>query len=305
MRISFMIPAYNEAATIEEVLERVHALDLNKQVIVVDDGSTDATPQILRSWERRRGVVVVRQPNRGKGAAIRAAIPLIDGDIAVIQDADLEYDPVDVPDLIEPIERGAADVVFGSRLSGGRAQRAYMFWHLVGNRFLSLMTNVLFNTTLTDMETGYKAFRADVLRSLVLREDDFGIEPEITGQVCKRKLRIYELPIAYYGRTYAEGKEISWRDGANAVRVLLRVRLRDPSGIRRAGRSRSTPSMLRPSIVPRPSTPNGTSLAPDAATAFPNGALSSPVGTADASTRRVHAADEAWIDAIEHPVDAS
>ena len=230
MRTSFLIPAYNEAATIGELLDRVHALDLDKQVVVVDDGSTDATPQILEPWERQRGVVVVRQRNRGKGAAIRAAIPLIDGDIAVIQDADLEYDPADVPDLIEPIERGVADVVFGSRLSGGRPQRAYMFWHLVGNRLLSLMTNVLFNTTLTDMETGYKAFRADVLRSLVLREDDFGIEPEITGQVCKRKLRIYELPIAYFGRTYAEGKKISWRDGAKAVRVLLRVRTQRSDG---------------------------------------------------------------------------
>jgi hypothetical protein len=137
----------------------------------------------------------------------------------------MEYDPADVPALIEPIERGVADVVYGSRLSGGRPQRAYMFWHLVGNRFLSLLTNVLFNTTLSDMETGYKAFRSDVLRELDLRENDFGIEPEITGQICKRGLRIYELPISYYGRTYAEGKKITWRDGIKAVRVLLRVRL--------------------------------------------------------------------------------
>lgn len=224
MRVSFLIPAYNEAATLDELLERVHGLDIDKQVIVVDDGSTDATPQLLLAWERQRGVVVHRQANRGKGAAIRAAIPFVDGDIAVVQDADLEYDPADVPALIEPIERGLADVVFGSRLSGGRPQRAYLFSHLVGNRFLSLLTNVLFNTTLTDMETGYKAFRADVLRSLELREDDFGIEPEITGQVCKRKLRIYELPISYYGRTYDEGKKIGWRDGVKAILVLLRVR---------------------------------------------------------------------------------
>ena len=167
---------------------------------------------------------MIRQPNRGKGAAIRAAIPRVEGDIAVIQDADMEYDPAEVPALIDPILRGAADVVFGSRLSGGRTQRAYMFWHLVGNRFLSLLTNVLYNTTLSDMETGYKAFRVDVLRSLDLREDDFGIEPEITGKVCKRKLRIYELPISYYGRTYAEGKKITWRDGFKAVWVLVRVR---------------------------------------------------------------------------------
>ena len=132
-----------------------------------------------------------------------------------------------MPQLIEPISRGVADVVFGSRLRGGRPQRAYLFWHLLGNRFLSLLTNVLYNTTLSDMETGYKAFRTDVLRSLDLRSDDFGIEPEITAKVCKRKLRIYELPIAYYGRTYAEGKKITWRDGLKAVRILIGVRLSD------------------------------------------------------------------------------
>ncbi len=138
----------------------------------------------------------------------------------------MEYDPADVPRLIEPIRAGVADVVFGSRMSGGQPQRAYMFWHLVGNRFLSLLTNVLFNTTLSDMESGYKAFRADVLRSLDLRQNDFAIEPEITAKVCKRRLRIYELPIAYYGRTYAEGKKITWRDGFRAVQVLVGERLR-------------------------------------------------------------------------------
>ena len=220
MKVSFLIPAYNEAATIGEVLDRIAELELEVQVIVVDDGSRDGTADIAEA----KGATVIRQPNRGKGAAIRAAIPRVEGDIAVIQDADMEYDPAEVPALIDPILRGAADVVFGSRLSGGRTQRAYMFWHLVGNRFLSLLTNVLYNTTLSDMETGYKAFRVDVLRSLDLREDDFGIEPEITGKVCKRKLRIYELPISYYGRTYAEGKKITWRDGFKAVWVLVRVR---------------------------------------------------------------------------------
>jgi glycosyltransferase involved in cell wall biosynthesis len=226
MRVSFLIPAFNEAATLPEVLERVEALVLDKQVIVVDDGSTDRTGEILERWRNgRTDRIVVRQPNRGKGAAIRAAIPHVDGDIAVIQDADMEYDPVDVPALIEPIERGVADVVFGSRLTGGRPQRAHLFWHLVGNRFLSLVTNVLYNTTLHDMETGYKAFRADVLRSIDLREDDFAIEAEITAKVCRRHLRIYELPIAYYGRTYAEGKKITWRDGIKALGVLVRVRV--------------------------------------------------------------------------------
>jgi glycosyltransferase involved in cell wall biosynthesis len=226
VKVSFIVPAFNEAATIEEVLERVEALDVPKQIIVVDDGSTDGTAAILERWQARPGGTVLRQENRGKGAAIRAAIPLVDGEIVVLQDADMEYDPVDVPALIEPIQRGVADVVFGSRLSGGRPQRAYLFWHLVGNRMLSLLTNVLFNTTISDMETGYKVFRADVLRSLDLQHDDFAIEPEITAKVCKRKLRIYELPIAYYGRTYAEGKKITWRDGVKAMFVLVDVRLR-------------------------------------------------------------------------------
>ncbi len=224
--MSFLVPAYNESATIGAVLDAVWALDLEKQIVVVDDGSTDGTGDLVERWrEGRDDVVLVHQENRGKGAAVRAAIPHADGEIAVVQDADLEYDPADVPALIEPIERGVADVVFGSRLSGGRPQRAYLFWHLLGNRFLSLLTNVLYNTTLSDMETGYKALRMDVLRSLDLQQDDFGIEPEITAKVCKRKLRIYELPIAYYGRTYDEGKKITWRDGLKAIRVLLAVRI--------------------------------------------------------------------------------
>jgi glycosyltransferase involved in cell wall biosynthesis len=222
MRVSFLIPVFNEEATIGEVLDRIAALDLDAQTIVVDDGSTDRSAE----FAERDGVQVIRLDHRGKGAAIRAAIPLIDGDIAVIQDADMEYDPAEVPGLIEPIQRGVADVVFGSRLVGGRPQRAYLFWHKVGNRFLSLVTGVLYNTTLSDMETGYKAFRADVLRSLDLREDGFGIEPEITGEVCRRHLRVYELPISYFGRTAAEGKKITWRDGFKALEVLVRVRLR-------------------------------------------------------------------------------
>jgi glycosyltransferase involved in cell wall biosynthesis len=224
--VSLIIPIYNEAATIRELLERVEALPFAKQLVIVDDGSTDGTSEIVRElapnhphWQ------VISQPNRGKGAAVRAAIPHLIGEIAVIQDADLEYDPIEVPGLIEPIERGAADVVFGSRLSGGRPQRAYLFWHLVGNRFLSLLANVLYNTTLSDIETGYKAFRTEILRSLDLRENTFAIEPELTARVCERKLRIYELPISYYGRTYAEGKKITWKDGLRAAWVLIRIRI--------------------------------------------------------------------------------
>jgi glycosyltransferase involved in cell wall biosynthesis len=223
-KIAVVIPAYHVERQIQAVLGRMPPIV--DRIVIVDDGSTDGTPEILRQWDGRLPTTIVRQSNRGKGAAIRAAIPHITGDIVVIQDADGEYDPADVPRLIEPITRGAADVVFGSRLSGGQPQRAYMFWHLVGNRFLTLLTNILFNTTLSDMETGYKAFRADVLRSLDLRRDDFGIEPEIAGKVCLRHLRLFQIPIAYYGRSYGEGKNITWRDGFKAIGVLLAVRLR-------------------------------------------------------------------------------
>lgn len=227
MEITFLIPAYNEAKTIGQVLDHVAALGLDYEAVVVDDGSTDTTADIVTSHSQANGSVrLLRKPNGGKGSALRHGIPHCQGDIVVIQDADMEYDPSDVPALIEPIRRNAADVVYGSRLSGGRPQRAYMFWHLVGNRFLSLMAGVLFNTTITDMETGYKAFRGDVLKELRLTESHFGIEPEITGEICRRGLRIYEMPIAYYGRTYAEGKNITWKDGFRAIYVLARTRVR-------------------------------------------------------------------------------
>lgn len=225
MDITFLIPAYNEARTINELLDRIADLGLDYEAIVVDDGSTDTTAEIVASREDNR-VHLLRKTNGGKGSALRHGIPHSSGDIIVIQDADMEYDPTDVPALIDPIVRGVADVVYGSRLSGGRPQRAYMFWHLVGNRFLSLLTGLLFNTTITDMETGYKAFRGDILKQLNLTEDSFGIEPEITGEICRRGLRIYQMPIAYYGRTYAEGKNITWRDGFRAVYVLVRTRIR-------------------------------------------------------------------------------
>jgi glycosyltransferase involved in cell wall biosynthesis len=225
MTVSFLIPVYNEAPTIEELISRVSALPFEKELIVIDDGSTDGTSETIdRIAAGRTDIRVIRQANRGKGAAVRAGIPYLTGEITVIQDADLEYDPAEVPALIEPIERGHADVVYGSRLSGGKPQRAYLFWHLAGNRFLSLITGLLYNTTLTDMETGYKAFRTDVLTSLDLRESGFGIEPEITAKICKQRLRIYELPISYYGRTYSEGKKITWRDGVKALWVLFRNR---------------------------------------------------------------------------------
>jgi glycosyltransferase involved in cell wall biosynthesis len=225
-RLSILVPVYNEERTLPALLDAVEARPEVYELVVVDDGSTDATAEILASRTFKVRARVIRHPsNRGKGSAIRTAIEAATGDVALIQDADLEYDPNDVPALIEPILDGRADVVYGSRLSGGRPQRAYLFWHRAGNRLLSLVAGVLFNTTLSDMETGYKAFRADVLASLELRENGFGIEPEITGRICKQHLRIYELPVSYYGRTYEEGKKITWRDGFRAIWVLVRVRL--------------------------------------------------------------------------------
>jgi glycosyltransferase involved in cell wall biosynthesis len=223
--VSFVVPAYNEADNIEDVLRRVYALPVRAEVIAVDDGSSDGTVPILERFAESHGLILVRHDrNRGKGAAVRTAIPRTTGEIVLIQDADMEYDPADVVELIAPIVQGYADVVYGSRLTGGRPQRAYMFWHLVGNRMLALLTNLLWNTTLTDMETGYKAFRGEIIRSFELHENDFRIEPEITANVLDRRLRLYQLPIAYYGRTHGEGKKISWRDGFPAVWTLLRLR---------------------------------------------------------------------------------
>jgi glycosyltransferase involved in cell wall biosynthesis len=223
--VTFVVPAYNEAPSLEEVLQRVYALPLRAEVIAVDDGSTDGTPAILDSFARSDGLIALHhERNRGKGAAVRTALARSTGDIVVIQDADMEYDPAEVPELIRPIVEGYADVVFGSRLTGGRPQRAYMFWHLLANRLLALLTNVLWNTTLSDMETGYKAFRGELVREFPLTEDDFRIEPEITANVLDRRLRLYQVPIAYYGRAYEEGKKIGWRDGMPAVWTLLRLR---------------------------------------------------------------------------------
>ena len=221
--VSILVPAYNEAATIVEVLERVEQkVPFRTEVIVVDDGSTDGTAALA---EAVAGTIVVRLGvNRGKGAAVRAGIKASTGDIVVIQDADLEYDPVDIPRLLEPLTRGVADVVFGTRLRGGEPQRAHLFWHYLGNRALSLMTNVLYNTTLSDMEVGYKAFLGDLIRSIELVSDDFAIEPEMTAKLLRRNVRVYEVPISYYGRTFAEGKKITWRDGILAVFALLRFR---------------------------------------------------------------------------------
>ena len=235
MKLSVVIPAYNEERTIAQVLDAVLSLDLTsslgvemeKEVVVVDDGSCDGTRAILQTYCDVPEVhVIFHELNQGKGAALRSGFAVSSGDIVIIQDVDFEYDPAEYPGLLEPIVLGRADVVYGSRLSGGRPQRVYMFWHLVGNRFLTLLTNILFNSTLTDMETGYKVFRREVVESFSLRENDFRIEPEMTAQVLRNsRLRVYEMPISYYGRTYDEGKKITWRDGAKAIRTLTRCRL--------------------------------------------------------------------------------
>ena len=230
--VSVVVAAYNEAATLEHVLRRVayELCDRDIEVLVVDDGSDDETPAILERLAKAddypRLRIMRHERNRGKGAAVRTGIAASTGDIVVIQDADAEYDPGDLPRVLQPLLDGHADAVFGSRLRGGQAQRAHLFWHYVGNRFLSLLTNVLYNTTISDMEVGYKAFRGELIRSLQLESDDFTIEPEITAKLLRHGgVRLYEVPISYYGRTYEEGKKITWRHGVGAVLALIRYRV--------------------------------------------------------------------------------
>jgi glycosyltransferase involved in cell wall biosynthesis len=221
--VSVVMPAFNEAATIEEIVRRVLAVPLRIQLIVVDDGSTDGTRDVLQRLRDSLGFTLVLQPrNSGKGAALRRGFEEVRGDLVVIQDADLEYSPEEFPMLIALICEGRADVVYGSRFLG--RHRVFLFSHYLGNRLLTLVTNVLYNTMLSDMETCYKVMRTDVLRSMRLRSRGFGIEPELTAKIFKRGYRVYEVPITYDGRGYEEGKKIGWRDGVVALWVLLRYR---------------------------------------------------------------------------------
>ena len=221
--LSVVMPVFNEAATIEEIVQRVLAVRLRTELIVVDDGSTDGTREVLARLQRERGFRLVLQPgNFGKGAALRRGFQEVRGDLVVVQDADLEYSPEEFPTLIELICEGRADVVYGSRFLG--RHRVFLFSHYLGNRVLTLLTNILYNTMLTDMETCYKVMRTEVLRSMTLRSNGFGIEPELTAKIFKRGYRVYEVPITYDGRGYDEGKKIGWQDGLVALWVLLRYR---------------------------------------------------------------------------------
>lgn len=236
MKLSVLIPVYNEVNTLEEAVRRVRSVRLPKEIIVVDDGSTDGSRELLKRLETEtkplndslNQLKVHFQPmNQGKGAAIRSALSHVTGDIVIIQDADLEYDPGDYMKLLEPILSGKADVVYGTRFYGGGPHRVLFFWHYLGNQFLTLLSNVLTNLNLTDMEVGYKVFRTDVLKNIEIKSDRFGFEPEITLKVAKRKWRVYEVPISYHGRTYAEGKKITWKDGFVTLYSLIRFWLKD------------------------------------------------------------------------------
>jgi glycosyltransferase involved in cell wall biosynthesis len=229
--LSILMPVYNEAKTVHEIMARVEASDIGdvrKELIVVDDGSTDGTRDVLRQLEDNQiHKIYFHGHNMGKGAALRTALTYASGDIILIQDADLEYDPAEYADLIKPILEGRADVVYGSRLSGGKVSRAFNFWHYIGNKVLTLTTNVLYNAVLSDMETCYKVFRADVIKNIHIKSNRFDFEPEITAKVLRRKYKLYEMPISYYGRDFSEGKKITWRDGFAAVWALVKYRFMD------------------------------------------------------------------------------
>jgi glycosyltransferase involved in cell wall biosynthesis len=227
MNLSVVIPVYNEAENIGEILKRVQSTKLADEIVIVDDGSKDGTRATLQNLDGKDNVrVILHERNRGKGAAVMTGLRAARGDVLLIQDADLEYDPRDYPVLLQPIEEGKADVVYGSRFLGA-PHRVTMFWHLIANRLLTLMTNILYNTILTDMETGYKVFRREVIEQMKIRAKRFDFEPEFTAKVLKRKYRIFEVPISFNPRDYSQGKKIKFRDAFEAVWTLLKYRFMD------------------------------------------------------------------------------
>ena len=223
MKLSIIIPCFNEAKTINKLLQAVKSSPINnKEIIVINDGSDDGTKEILESTKDSEIIIIHHKRNQGKGAALRTGFSRATGDICIVQDADLEYDPQEYPIVIKPIIDGKADVVFGSRFQSGRAHRVVYFWHRVGNGFLTLLSNICTDLNLTDMETCYKAFKREIIQSINIREKRFGFEPEITAKISRINCRIYEVGISYYGRTYNEGKKIGWKDGIRAIYCILK-----------------------------------------------------------------------------------